>query len=88
MDPLTARRGQTARMDVVITSNKQQYELCDVQFYYSSSSAATAVVTGAAAGAIAGEWARYVSSIREAHSYIPLFYGGSVRRCAEGCTRG
>ena len=88
MDPLTARRGQTARMDVVITSNKQQYELCDVQFYYSSSSAATAVVTGAAAGAIAGEWAKYVSSIGEAHSYIPLFYGGSVRRCAEGCTRG
>eukprot|EP01051_Picozoa_sp_SAG22_P010094 SAG22_NODE_887_length_6660_cov_2.023929_2_plen_317_part_00 len=69
--------GQTARMDVVVTSNKQQYELCDVQFYYSSSSAAMTVVTGATDGAIAGEWASFRIEAREANGAAKI-EGGDV----------
>eukprot|EP01052_Picozoa_sp_SAG31_P011678 SAG31_NODE_666_length_12962_cov_37.025033_7_plen_3251_part_01 len=69
--------GLTARMDVVVTSNKQQYELCDVQFYYSSSSAAMTVVTGATDGAIAGEWASFRIEAREANGAAKI-EGGDV----------
>ena len=64
-------------MDVVLTSNKQQYELCDVQFYYSSSSAAMTVVTGATDGAIAGEWASFRIEAREANGAAKI-EGGDV----------
>ena len=64
-------------MDVVLTSNKQQYELCDVQFYYSSSSATMTVVTGATDGAIVGELASFRIEAREANGAAKI-EGGDV----------
>ena len=69
--------GQTAKVDVVMTSNGQQYELSRVQYSYSSSSAAMTEVTGAADGALAGEWATFRIEAREANGAAKI-EGGDV----------
>ena len=59
--------GQTSRVDVVVTSNKQQYFRSDHVYYYSSSSAAMTVVTNARRGAVAGQLATFRIEAREAN---------------------
>ena len=69
--------GQTAKVDVVLTSNKQQYERSDLLYSYSSSSAAMTEVTGATDGVVAGNWATFRIEAREANG-APKIEGGDV----------